>query len=273
MSSTVEHEQPNQAEAEQGAQMRAVTRHLVYPPTPDLSTRLGQRADAAAPRWGSRRQRWAFALTLVGLIGMGCVAAVPSVRAAMPSLIQIGVVRIWPAPTPLSPPSTLPAPTRAELYSSPWPLLHEMGLTGQTSLAEARALVDFPIRLPAYPDGIGLPDEVYLQELGGPAVILIWLQPHEPPQVRYALFALSRDAYATKLGPTSVTQTRVNGKPALWVDGPYFVQLGAPHNQQLEEIGRLVSGHTLSWTIEEVTYRLEGEMEMDEAVKIAQSVQ
>ncbi len=43
--------------------------------------------------------------------------------------------------------------------------LAEPELAGRTTLAEARGRTGFPIRVPTYAEGLGEPDEVYLQEL------------------------------------------------------------------------------------------------------------
>src|SRR5439155_26603592 len=78
------------------------------------------------------------------------------------------------------PPITpLPSPTA----------LSVLDLAGETTLQAARQEVRF-LDLPAYPPDLGKPDKVFTQDLGGPAVILVWTQPGHPEQVRLALYEM-----------------------------------------------------------------------------------
>jgi hypothetical protein len=209
--------------------------------------------------------------------------AVPGVRAGVLRWLQIGAVRIFlvatetPSPAP-SATGTRPAATRTPPPSAT-PLGSVLDIAGETTLAGARARVSFPIRLPTYPPDLGEPDRIFVQTVGsadGTAVVLVWLAPDEPDQVRLALYVLASPVMADKIffdlikkAPPEVELTDVNGQPAVWTSGPYVLMtdLGG-----LREY-RLIQGQVLIWQDGELTYRLETELALEEAVRIAESLE
>jgi hypothetical protein len=237
-------------------QVREVARALPYPPTPDLTGAWANR-----PAMRTRpvlRPAWALIVILALLVGL---LAVPPVRAAIREFLQIGAVRIWLVePTP-APTATRPEPTPTSMVSV-------LQLSGATTLAEAQAAAPFPIRLPTLPADLGEPDHVFLQNLDGVAVILVWMQDDQPDQVRMSLHLLSSDVIAWKMGPQRVTETTVSGQPAVWAEGPYVISLRNGN----WEARQLVSGHVLIWQAEGVTYRLESDLPLDEALRVAESL-
>ncbi len=68
--------------------------------------------------------------------------------------------------------------------------------------------------------------------------------------------------------PVVIDQTQVNGLDALWTEGPYPLHLSNGDT----DIRRLVAGHVLIWEQNGLTYRLESDLKMDEAVKVAESL-
>jgi hypothetical protein len=72
-----------------------------------------------------------------------------------------------------------------------------------------------------------------------------------------------------KVQVQSVTSTTVNGQAAVWAVGPYTLFY---RNGDLVE-QRLVTGHVLIWEQAGITYRLEGDLSLDEAVSIAESLE
>lgn len=235
---------------------------LVYPPTPDLAGAVAQRlVHPRRPRWG-RPQRlglaWFLALVLV-LVGL---LTVPQVRAAILEFIQIGAVRIWLVPPPTATSPLTPVPT-ATVQRTLLPL------TGATTLARARQRAAWPIPLPIWPADLGEPDQVFWQDIGGDAVVLVWLDPADPSRVRLSLHLLSNAAVVwKKLAPTVVDETTVNGQAAYWTTGPYLLFV---KGKGLDTV-RLIEGHALIWTDGLVTYRLETDLSLAEAVRIAESL-
>jgi len=242
------------------ARLAAVARALPYPPTPNLAPAVMRRL-APRPVTAARPRRLAYGLTLA-LILLAASLAVPSVRAGLLEFIQLGAVRILFAPTGTSTPEVTPLPS-------------VLDLGGQTTLAEARARLDFPIRLPAYPPDLGGPDQVFVQDLDGLSVVLVWLAPGSETEVRLSLHLLHSPLMADKLfhdvvkdQPPVVEPTEVNGTAALWTTGPYV--LINRRGGFVER--RLVEGHALIWVEGAVTYRLETQASLAEAVRIAESL-
>lgn len=251
------------------ARVHTIARRFAYPPTPALADAVQQRLTEPAARFSQRqwlRPVLAFGLVLALLIAG--LLAVPPVRAAIAEWLQIGAVRIWlvtptPAPLPL-PPAPSPQPTPTLL-----PTLFD--LAGATTLAAAQQQVDFPVRLPTYPADLGAPDGVYYQDLGGPALVLVWLDPAQPTRARLSLHILGPTVFAEKGNVGRVEQTTVNGQPALWTEGPYL--LAYRRGNAIDwDIQRLVEGHVLLWTADQLTYRLETSTSLAEAVRIAESL-
>jgi hypothetical protein len=248
---------------------------LDYPATPDLAQRL--RAERMAAAIASQRRATLTrraALAMLVLIGLcSSVLIVPPARAAILSFLRIGAVQInlvEPTPTPTS----TPIPTRTTPATpltptiTPRPLGSVLDLGGETTLARARGSVRFPIKLPAYPPDLGQPDAAFVQDLGDQAVMLVWLDPAQPRRVRLALNVLGPNAYVEKMQPRVVTTTVVGGQPAAWAVGEYLLRAGdgdlAPR--------RLITGNVLIWQEDGITYRLETDLPMDEAVKIGESL-
>jgi hypothetical protein len=70
---------------------------------------------------------------------------------------------------------------------------------------------------------------------------------------------------------TSIEEVTVSGAPALWIVGDhplYFVGNGRIDMQP----ARIVEGHVLIWQRDGVTYRLESELGLEEAVALAESI-
>jgi hypothetical protein len=221
-----------------------------YPPTPDIAARLQQRRARPA-----RRPRLAWAVAIVLVIAAGLLT-VPAVRAAVVEIVKFGAVRIFlggPTPTPLPPTGHLS--------------LSE--LPGETTLEAARASAEIPIRLPSYPSDLGPPDRVYLLNGFGGIVILVWEDPNYPDLARLALFEIPPGPIVNKLFPERIESASVAGRPAIWTTGDHFVELIMESRQELV----LVRGNVLIWSLEGVTYRLETTLSLEEALRIAESLE
>jgi hypothetical protein len=258
----------------------------------DLETRLLARAEALSaanahtrpvsrrqaimpgdrPAW-RRRASWAAAVAIVLVM----LLAVPPVRAGVLAFLQIGAVRIFPAEplmTAAPPLGITSAPAGADaLPPSPTPLASVLDLAGETTLESAQRAVGFPIRLPSYPANLGPPDRVFLQDLGGPAVVLVWLDPNQPSRVQFSLHQLGSGVDLHKIRPVIVQETTVHGQPALWTTGPYSLEIqpSTAENHYYAD-RRLVKGHVLLWAEGEITYRLETDTTLGEAVRMAESL-
>ena len=246
-------------------QLRRAAQTFRYPPTPDVTSAVARRLATAArpaPRSSLRLTLAALVALAILLIGLWTV---PPVRAAILDFLQIGAVRIWlvePTPTPS------PIAATASPRPTPTPITSVLDLAGETTLAAAQAKVEFPIRLPAYPTDLGAPDKVYLQNLDGPAVILVWLQPEQPDQVRLSLQFLSSKVIAGKMGPKIIATPQVHDQLGLWIEGPYIMVARSGD----WDMTRLIEGHVLVWAEGDITYRLETDLPLEEAVRVAESL-
>jgi hypothetical protein len=258
------------------ARLQQLARRFPYPPTPDITGAVrAQLAEESRlkPELPPRRLAWAALLVLLILAGL---LAVPQVRAALVEYLQIGAVRIFLieptlTPTPTAGTSLEEKPVTTTPHPTPTPLASLLDLAGETTLAEAAKQAGFPIRLPAYPSDLGPPDRVFLQQIGGPVVVLVWLNPAQPEQVRLSLQQLGPGTFAEKGNPGVVQETKVNGQQALWAEGPYVLQFRRG-NQVDYDFRRLVEGRVLIWAEGDITYRLESDLSLEEAVRVAESL-
>jgi hypothetical protein len=255
-------------------QLVSIASGLDYPRTPDIAGSVMSRLrPAARPRFLPRKLVWS--LTVI-LILFSSLMLIPPARAAILEFIQIGIVRIFRAePTQITPPqqqfpSTM-APVTATPAPTPQPLIPILErLAGERSLESAQTLVDYPILLPSYPPDLGQPDRVFVQDAEGDLTILIWTDPEQPTQVLMSLHMIPPGSWAVeKMDPALVQETTVKGERAIWAVGPYPVRFS---NGNLDFV-RLVDGHVLIWTDGEITYRLETELDLEEAIKVAESLE
>jgi hypothetical protein len=210
------------------------------------------------PRFISRRLAWS--LTII-LILLSSLFAIPPVRAAIVEFIQIGIVRIFPQnieSTSESVPTVTPAPSMIPLLEA---------IIGETTLEEAQEKVDYQILVPS---DFGEPDYVYVYDAAGDMTILVWMHPEQPQSVKLSLHFIPAGSWAiTKMGPTIIELTTVNGEQAIWAAGPYPLRV---YNMNEMEFTRLIEGQVLIWTEGNITYRLETNLSMEEAVEIAESL-
>lgn len=257
------------------ARLRAIGRSLDYPATPDLWPAVAARLEQRRVRKPRFSRRWAPALVaFLLLLGLG-VAAVPSARAALLRVLQIGVIRVLAEPTSTPGRETsMPAPVPSTaLSASPTPgeiripaALEEVA--GETSLDRVRSSLGAAVRLPAYPADLGDPDRVYLQGESESFALLIWFDPEQAGRIRLALHILGPDAFGAKSAPLVVEETQVNDSPALWMVGPHLLLLRSGGY----ELRTLVEGNVILWQVGEITYRLESALPLGEARRIAESL-
>ena len=97
----------------------------------------------------------------------------------------------------------------------------------------------------------------------------VWTLPEQPDAARLSLHAIEPGSWTVeKVKPLFIQETTVNGQPAVWAAGPYIVRL---LNGDLH-IRRIIVGNVLIWTEDGITYRLETDLPIEEAVRIAESL-
>jgi hypothetical protein len=260
-------------------QLRAAARTMKYPRTPDVSRTVRIKLMRLHPN-RTRLILRAAAITTVILLVLAL--AVPKVRAQLAGFFQVGVIRIFPYQFPTAT-AFAEAPvtaTSAKVVSTPIPTvtaatptadntpLALRGLAGRTTLEDAQILTGFRIRLPAYPTDLGIPDYVFYQDQIK-ALVLAWRGPGNSKLVRLSLYEfLSTSIFVNKFEPVIVKETTVNGIHAIWAEGPYLVQVTNGNYESRS----IVTGYSLIWEQAGVTYRLETDLPLEEAVKIAESL-
>jgi hypothetical protein len=263
--------------AELEAALRDLGRALSLPVNDGFAGRVRQRIEADPPTRARRpwwwsparrpadpRARWAMALAATALLVTAAV---------MTAAIGFGLpgIRILVGPSAAS-------STEAGGSVPSRPPGATLGLGTPLSLQRAQALVAFPILLPSDP-AIGRPDGVYLASR---RVTLTWAPgPGRPgtadPTIGLLLVelrALPDEILITKLidANTTVERVAVDGGDGYWISGaPHVLAYLAPDGTRIEDATR-TSGTTLVWTLDGVTYRLEGEFDRDEAIRLAASL-
>jgi hypothetical protein len=266
-------EQPvnNNANDELESRLQEAARSFTYPPTPDIAGAVRQQiSQPMRPVRRTRRLALAAAILLAVLLTL---LAVPQVRAVVAEFLRVGAIII--RLTEPSPTSTGTLTSGSSLTAAPTILPRSiLDLAGETTLENARKKANFNLRLPTYPPDLGLPDHVYMQDMGGPLVVLVWVDPQNPAKVRLSLHILGplTDGFGQKGNPTLIEHTKVKGIDAVWLDGPHMLEYYVGHRIQYD-LRRLVTGHVLLWEQDTLTYRLETDLTMEEAVKIAESIQ
>lgn len=238
------HEEQNVEELE--ALLMEAAGNFRYPQTPDLAAAKG-----AAPAPPARpRLAWIVAAIVIVVVA---ITAVPPVRAAVFEILGIGSVQVT-----LGPATTAPAVGQISLSELP----------GETTLSVARGASSVPIPLPSYPSDLGVPDRVFLLEEVDDTVVLVWELAEADHLARLALYVIPPGELFNKLTPETVEQAAVAGLPALWTTGDHFLELVTEDPQKRV----LVTGNVLIWTENDVTYRLETDLLLEQAIKIAESL-
>jgi hypothetical protein len=236
------------------AQVRSIASGMNYPRTPNIAASVSARLRSGTrPALLSRRLAWSLTILLILISSL---MLIPPARAAILEFIQIGVVRIFRSePTPISPPNQeMPStiiPVTATIAPTSQPLIPILrNLIGESTLQDA--------------------DHVFVQEANGKMTILVWLDPQHPDQVLMSLHFLPAGSWAIKkMEPQVIEETNVNGERALWTTGPYPMMV---ENGDIRYI-RMITGHVLIWSKERITYRLETDLPLEEALKIAESLE
>lgn len=227
-----------------------------YPRTPHLSASVRGRLAARTRRPGHLTLGRAGAMLVIVFAVL--VVSIPEARAAVRAALQVGVVNLITGDgggTPVEPGAAPSGLVGIEL------------LAGETTLEGARQQAPFGIRLPAYPPDLGEPDKVFFQDSLGPMVVLVWLEGENSGRVSMSLHILGDDVSLLKLEPQVLAETEVAGSAAVWTEGPYLLVLEGAGPQQ----ARLIEGRVLIWTRGGETYRLETDLALEGARRVAES--
>jgi hypothetical protein len=236
--------------AELEFRLRTLAADIEFPPTPDRLA-PGVRTRLERPR--RARRRWAVLALAVLLVALAGVLAVPAARTAIEGWLGIGGVRFEFV-------ATLP---ERRVVGTP-------GLGATISLRDAQDRTPYRIVVPP-------------KDLGAYTLYV-----HEPPRGGVVSFVYGTKARARMIlselpgdyrpylqktiSETSVvTETEVNGRPALWLEGAHYVEFADATGHFGFEPARL-AGRVLLWERNGVTFRLEGDLTLDQARAVAAAV-
>jgi len=256
---------------------------LRFPPTPDLAAAVSARLEAGParapagrrslarrwPAWLAGWRRLAVAGLAVVLLAAAVLAASPGTREAVArrlGLRGIGVELGGPPPT-----ASTSAGARLDL-----------GLGERVTLEEARRRVAFPVLVPAAA-GFDRPDAVFVDATvpAGGRVDLVYRARPGLPASSFTDAGLlitqfrgepEPDFIKKVTGAGMVQFVTVGGEPGYFFSGePHFFSYRDTAGQFREERTRL-AGNTLIWQRGDLTLRLEGDLPLAEAVRIAESM-
>ena len=249
------------------------------PGRPDLATRArativergvrpGNDRRGIGERLGIRRPlRRSLVLAIALLLVLAAIAG--AVGLGLPGLrIVFGDL---PSPTPATATS---APTGSPLA----PLGSRLGLGSPLPLQEVERLAGIDLILPTDP-AIGPPDVAYL---AGERAALVWAESPSLPAPAGSDIGLllsefrghTEGGYFEKLldSGTTVTPVTVDGAAGYWISGdPHFFYYVDEAGEMVDDTHRAV-GDTLVWTVDGLTYRLESGLDMEDAIRLAESL-
>jgi hypothetical protein len=231
----------------------------VFPQTPDLAGAVRARLEAAPEqrvRWRGRRSL-ALALAVLAAV-VGAAMAVPQARSTILRWFGIGSVRVE---------------LVERLPAVPVPPGELVGLGERVELPVARARAPFAVLLPTT-DGLDSPDAVYIRRTPFLVVSLLYGTTTEARLLITEVPGRVNPALAKKLvgSATRIDFTSVFGNSAIWIEG-------APHEFFfIRPNGLIVPGtlrlarNTLIAQTGGLTIRIEGQIEQEQAIRIARSL-
>jgi len=220
-------------------------RELAIPPTPDLSR-------AVRARIGRRRapRRWFVVAVAVVVVGFGIAMAVPDARSSILRFFGIGSVKVERV-------GTLPASREAPLTA---------GLGKPRTLAQAERIAGFRMVLPRFK---GAPPSRYyaISEALIATVIRDGRTPLLLTELQGDQTFLSKKFVDRN---TTVEPARVGTHQGLFLSGGrHVVQYLQSNGSQVHELSTRFAGNVLLWFDGVRTYRLEGQVSRDEAIRLA----
>jgi len=233
--------------------LRSLGSNIAFPDAPDLSTAVGWRIAALEAGQGERRpRRWhriALATAALVVAGVAVLGFSPRARSAVADLFDVAGIDI-----------------RYGAFDDAPPLGENLRLGTRVGLDQAQARADFPIRVPR---ALGDPVEVYLRN--GEIVSLVY------DDVLITEFAADvGDEFVVKKVPAGTVTKDVTVRedvPGFWFAGEPHALLYNDDDTGVNKVETLrLATNTLVWAEDGVTYRVEADITLAEALRIARSL-
>lgn len=238
-------------------ELRELGAAMEWPETPDLAAAVRASAGLAPPsRSRLLLRRPVVAVALGVLVAVVAALAVPQARTAILRALGIGSVRI-------------------ELVDELPPLAPRFDLSllgAPLSLAEARERFHGTLLVPDA-EALGAPDEIRVRD-EPQQVSYVWL---EPPRVRLLVSVISGrfvgPGFVKAIGPgTAIEELTIDGRRALWITGQAhgFGLAGEGGAAGFEELR--LAGDALLVDHDGITIRVEGDLALDQAIRVARAL-
>jgi hypothetical protein len=233
-------------------QLMTTSRAIQYPPTPDLASGFWARLTTSGVR-----QPASGRLRVAGFVTMGAMA-----------VLAVAIALISPA-----------RDAAADLFSRINIFETDRSTEGlptvipgnETTLEQAETALGANILQPSEPPGLDL-ERVLLQNYGGGSVVAVLF--YRGDGLTFALFA--SNTFAGKGIPlggiVDVEPVAGLGNEAYWLEGRRIVQSLQPNGDVITGSERVTDANALIWDQDGYVYRIEGDLEKDQAIAIARSV-
>lgn len=249
-------------------ELRALSEGLEIPETPDIASSVAARIEERRlhPQW--IRPAFVVVATLAVLILLASAVLIfsPDARSAVANLLGVRGVGVQ-----LRDPEVSPSPNQG---------IEDLGLGDSSSLEEVRQEAGFNVALP---DTLGSPTAVLFRESppGGMVTMVYATRPGLPETnvrgVGLLMIQFKGDfqspVFRKSAGSgTQITEVLIDQRPGLWIEGvPHLLTFHDRDGDPVEERPRL-AGNVLLWERSGVTFRIEAEISLEEAIRIAESV-
>jgi hypothetical protein len=234
-------------------ELKELSAWIDFPPGPSVLPAL---RDRIARR--RRRARAGLALVLALVVAGGAVlASSPSARSSILRWMGIEGVELERVPR-------LPATVTLAGPEAPG---------RRVTLARAAAAARFGLRLP-HLKGLGAPDRVYLdRSIPDGLVSFVWGTP-AGPRLLLSEWRGDTKAHFHKLVQFSVKtrRVRIESGPGIWVSGPPHAVFFRDALGYFSETQVRLAGNVLIWMRGDLSYRLEADVRLADAVTIAESL-
>ena len=231
-------------------QLRDLAAAIEFPPTPDLAPAVRMRL-APRRRWRPSRRTLAIALAVLAVAVAG-VLAVPPARSALLDWLGFGGVELE---------FVDELPARA--------VSSDLDLGERTTLAQARRRAGFDVVEP--PHELGRHAVYFREPPDGGMVSFLY---GRPGSVKLLISEFNGDyrPYVHKIlkVTTRAVPSRVDGTPALWLEGAHFIEYADAAGVFQSDSVR-IARRVLLWRHDGLTFRLEGAVSRQQAIEIAEA--
>jgi hypothetical protein len=225
-----------------------------YPATPNIAANVRQRL-----RPSNRRNslRWVARAAAMLVLIFIALMFVPEIRAGVLEILRLGTIRI------------LPQNPTATTTTSPLGILSLLELTPVATLEDAQEIFGLPIYLPT---SVRVPDRIFVMD-DTPIIVFVWLVAGTEDQIEMSLHLLRSQRFSDKYYPWDPEITSVNGGQAFWLVNAHILDYFGVEDDEHDDWRRYVDMNVLIWEHDSATYRLETNLNLDEARQIAESLE